>query len=64
MATDTHKSLERNDSRFMWTILAIIIAAILAYAVYAMYYGTDNYSGVRPDGTTVTGTTTTPTTNP
>ena len=63
MVTDTHNQIGRNDKRLLWTVVAIIAAAILAYAVYASYYNPYMGSEISNTPTTtppVTGTTANP----
>jgi hypothetical protein len=68
MVTDTRSPMDRqlaqeedNNNAVLWTLLAIVILAIVGYVAYASYYNTDRYGTttttvVAPNSTT--GTTT------
>lgn len=52
MATETNQ-LGRKDNTVLWTVVALIVIAVLAYAAYANYYdGARNDNGITTtDGT-------------
>jgi len=67
MAT-TSNQLGRKDNTAMWTVLALIVVAVLAYAAYAYYHSAGyqrthssemgSVSNTAPDTTTAPATTT------
>lgn len=42
MNTDTHNQMGHNDKVILWTIIAVIIFAALAYLAYGTYLANNN----------------------
>ncbi|MBV8939424.1 MAG: hypothetical protein JO089_06255 [Alphaproteobacteria bacterium] len=53
MATNTDQ-LTRKDNTALWTIIGLIVVAVLAYVAYAAYHGN---SSTQPGSAAINGTT-------